>query len=100
MALIFSLYANPAWSEPMAMVNFFMECKINARELGNVAAVVIPFTLLVSKQNSTMRSIHTLSVFACLILLAGCANPESRIADNRSTFERYSPEVQQKIKAG
>ena len=47
-----------------------------------------------------MRPIHTLTVFACLILLAACASPESRIADNRTTFERYSPEVQQKIKAG
>lgn len=47
-----------------------------------------------------MRPISTLSVLACLMLLAGCATPESRIADNRSTFERYSPEVQQKIKAG
>ncbi len=47
-----------------------------------------------------MRSIPTLSLFACLILLAGCATPESRIADNRTTFERYSPDVQQKIKTG
>jgi hypothetical protein len=46
-----------------------------------------------------MRPTHTLSVLACLILLAGCATPESRIADNRTAFERYSPEVQQKIKS-
>lgn len=47
-----------------------------------------------------MRLIHTLSLLACLILLAACASPESRIADNRTVFERYSPEVQQKIKTG
>ena len=41
-------------------------------------------------------------IFTCLslALLAGCSNPESRIAEHRAVFGKYSPEVQQKIRAG
>ena len=47
-----------------------------------------------------MRVINTCLVFAGLILLAGCATPDSRIADNRSVFDKLSTEIQQKIRTG
>ena len=39
--------------------------------------------------------------FAALLLLAACASsPEARIADHPAVFARFSPDVQQKIRAG
>ena len=46
-----------------------------------------------------MRFISTLPVLACLMLLAACATPDSRIAGNRTAFEKFPVEIQQKIKA-
>lgn len=37
---------------------------------------------------------------AAAVLLAACATPASRIADEQSTFDSYPADVQQKIKAG
>lgn len=37
---------------------------------------------------------------ACLMVLAACATPDSRIADNRTAFDTFPPEIQQKIKTG
>ena len=36
----------------------------------------------------------------CALLLAGCSTVASRIDRNRAAFDRYPPEVQQKIRAG
>lgn len=36
----------------------------------------------------------------CLTVLAACATPDSRIADNRTAFDTFPPEIQQKIKTG
>jgi hypothetical protein len=47
-----------------------------------------------------MRPLHTLTLVASLLLLAACATPDSRIADNRSTFDKFPADVQQKIKTG
>ncbi len=47
-----------------------------------------------------MRPIKAILVFACLILLAACATPDSRIADNRTAFDKFPAETQQKIRTG
>lgn len=44
-----------------------------------------------------------LTRLAALLLaaaIAGCATPDSRIRDQQAAFDRYPPEVQQKIRAG
>jgi len=38
--------------------------------------------------------------FVLLALLTACSTPDTRIADKRTVFDQYSPEVQQKIRAG
>lgn len=47
-----------------------------------------------------MRSIPAILVLASLFLLGACSSPDSRIADNRSAFDRFSPDIQQKIRTG
>jgi hypothetical protein len=47
-----------------------------------------------------MRPLNTLTLIASLLLLAACATPDSRIADNRSAFEKFPAEIQQKIRTG
>ena len=47
-----------------------------------------------------MRTINPSFVFACLFLLAACSTPDSRIADNRSAFDKLPAEIQQKIRTG
>ncbi|HNC23280.1 MAG TPA: hypothetical protein PLU52_03675 [Opitutaceae bacterium] len=48
-----------------------------------------------------MKSLLTLLALAGgLVLLAGCATPESRIARNPEAFARLTPEQQQLIKEG
>jgi hypothetical protein len=69
-------------------------------ELTKFRAVVIPLTCIVGKQNYPMRPLLGSLALACVVLLVSCATPESRIADNRSTFDSFPPEVQQKIKTG
>ena len=42
-------------------------------------------------------------IFPALLLIAllsACSTPDSRIDSHRSAFEKYSPEVQEKIRAG
>jgi len=47
-----------------------------------------------------MRPLPFLLVLIAAALLAACATPDSRIADNRSAFSQYPAEIQAKIKAG
>ena len=46
-----------------------------------------------------MRSIPLSLALICLFL-AACATPDSRIADNRSAFDNFPPDIQQKIRTG
>jgi len=64
-------------------------------------AVVIPFSLLFGKQNSPMR--HPILLFATGLLVlffSACSTPDKRISDRRAEFEKYPPDIQQKIRAG
>ena len=65
-----------------------------------VATVVIPVTLILSKQNSIMRLLPTLLAGTALALLVGCSTPDSRIAGHRASFDKLPAEAQQKIRAG
>ena len=47
-----------------------------------------------------MYPLKTLLASVGLALLAACATPDSRIADNRSAFDKFSLEIQQKIRTG
>jgi len=47
-----------------------------------------------------MRPLNFIPLLMLLGLLTSCATPESRIADHRSAFEQFSPEIQQKIRTG
>jgi hypothetical protein len=47
-----------------------------------------------------MHPFNATFAFACLILLAACASPRSRIADNRGAFDKFPAEIQQKIRTG
>ena len=48
-----------------------------------------------------MRLLAPTLAFAAALFLAACSStPESRIADNSAAFARFSPDVQQKIRAG
>ena len=47
-----------------------------------------------------MRVINSSLVLVCLALLAGCATPDSRIADNKAAFDKFPAEIQQKIRTG
>lgn len=47
-----------------------------------------------------LKPLRTLCSVACLMVLTACATPDSRIADNRSAFDNFPPEIQQKIKTG
>ncbi len=69
-------------------------------EPGGVAVVVIPPTLALSKQISTMRLVPTLFAGAALALLAGCSTPGSRIAGHQAEFDRLPAAAQQQIRAG
>ncbi len=47
-----------------------------------------------------MRLLPLLLASASLVLLAGCATPDARIARHRADFDKFPSEVQQKIRAG
>lgn len=47
-----------------------------------------------------MRLVLLSVAVSTLAILAGCATPDTRIADNQAAFAKYPPEVQQKIRAG
>jgi hypothetical protein len=47
-----------------------------------------------------MRSLTLFFAIAGACLLVACSSPDSRIADNRSAFEQFPADVQQKIRTG
>ena len=46
------------------------------------------------------RNLPLLILFACVVLVAGCATPESRIKDSPDAFARLNPDQQALVKAG
>jgi hypothetical protein len=51
-------------------------------------------------ENSLMKLIHSLLLPLMLLVVAGCATPETRIRNNPELFASFSPEVQTKVRQG
>jgi hypothetical protein len=85
----------------MAMANFFIKWRV---ESGEVAVVVIQFTLLPANKFPTMRcpvpAILAAAFPALVLALAGCSTPQSRIEKNRAVFSGFPTAVQEKVRAG
>lgn len=100
-----SLYWKPAWSDPMAMENFFMEDQ--PRRGGGAPEAVASIDMLAHglAQQPLFRPMKTapLLLLAALVVLglAGCAGtPSDRVAKKQALYDVWPVAVQAKVKAG
>src|SRR5450432_551953 len=95
-----SLYLNPAWSEPIAMVKVL----VMDVELASVALSLWKRLFGASKQNPKLPMNSRFSLCASAIVLAllffGCSTPDSRIKKDQVGFDSLPPAAKEKIRAG